>query len=47
MSSKLFKKEIKLKDGRKLIVKEAEESEAHEIVRYISTVGGESDFKGK
>ncbi len=44
MSSKLYKKEITLKDGRKLIVKEAEETEAKELIRYIYAVGDESKF---
>ena len=40
----MFKQEITIKDGRKLIVKEAVGSEAKELVRYIAAVGGESDF---
>lgn len=44
MSKKRYKKEIQLEDGRMLIIKEAETSEAKEIIRYISIVGGESDF---
>jgi RimJ/RimL family protein N-acetyltransferase len=44
MSLKKFKAEIRLRDGRKLIIKEAEPGEAKELIRYIGTVGGESDF---
>ena len=44
MSIKRFKKELQLEDGRKLIVKEAEPSEAKELIRYVASVGGESDF---
>ena len=31
-------------DGRRLIVKEVEETEANELIRFISAVGGESNF---
>lgn len=44
MNLRRFKEEIKLKDGRKLIIKEANPEEARDIIRYVSTVGSESDF---
>ena len=44
MKSVLYKQEIMLIDGRRLIVKEAEESEANELISFISAVGGESNF---
>lgn len=44
MTTMRFKKEFILKDGRRLIVKEAEASEAEEMIRYVTAVGAESDF---
>jgi len=44
MNLKRFKQELQLKDGRRLIIKEAESSEAKELIRYVASVGGESDF---
>ncbi|WP_422485393.1 GNAT family N-acetyltransferase [Gudongella sp. DL1XJH-153] len=37
-------KEIELKDGRKMRIREATKSDAREIIEYLQKVGGESDF---
>ncbi|MFH2058746.1 MAG: GNAT family protein [Pseudomonadota bacterium] len=44
MSLILYKKEIMLRDGRELIVKEAEEIEAIELIKYVSVIRRESKF---
>jgi len=44
MNPVLYRKEIMLIDGRRLTVKEAEETEANELIRFISIVGCESKF---
>jgi len=41
---RIYRKETILKDGRKLIVKEAEETEAKELIRFVSGIWGESKF---
>ena len=37
-------KEIELKDGRKIIIRKAEKSDARAIIEYLQVVGGESDY---
>lgn len=37
-------KKVRLKDGRELLIRPAEESDAEAIIDYINQVGGESDF---